>query len=452
MMTMTRTAGVASAFHGALAVAARPAAESRTRRWAHRRVRSGYGPLRPSRDQHGDEILALPAGFRYTTFSKLGDRMTDGGQVPCNHDGMAAFAGPNGTTRLIRNHEVRNRPRETDGAVGGPCATRYDPLGVGGTVTVDLDRHGRVVREFVSLNGTIVNCAGGIAYGQRGWLTCEETTDGPRQGWLRKHGYTFFVPAAASGTAPARPLTAMGRFLHEALAVDPRTGFVYQTEDSGGRSGLYRFRPDDRDDLGRGGLLEMLTISDRWCHDAATGQVPGHTLPVAWVAVTDPDPDLEGGAAAVSEQGRDRGAAWFSRLEGIWYDPSTDSFYFASTDGGDAGFGQVWGYNARTERLALLFESPGGSVLDSPANLLVTPRGGILLCEDHDSGTDNRLVGLDASAQPFELAANLANFSEFAGACFSPDGKVLFVNIYGDGTPGSAMTCAITGPWSRGAL
>ena len=42
--------------------------------------------------------------------------------------------------------------------------------------------------------------------------------------------------------------------------------------------------------------------------------------------------------------------------------------------------------------------------------------------------------------------------------CFSPDGRTLFVNLYGDstGTPedhrDEGMTCAITGPWRRGPL
>ena len=36
------------------------------------------------------------------------------------------------------------------------------------------------------------------------------------------------------------------------------------------------------------------------------------------------------------------------------------------------------------------------------------------------------------------------NDSELAGACFSPDGTTLFVNIQRPG-----MTVAITGPWNR---
>jgi hypothetical protein len=41
---------------------------------------------------------------------------------------------------------------------------------------------------------------------------------------------------------------------------------------------------------------------------------------------------------------------------------------------------------------------------------------------------------------------------QLAGACFSLDGQTLFVNIFGDGSRGSGMICAISGPWERGPL
>jgi secreted PhoX family phosphatase len=112
----------------------------------------------------------------------------------------------------------------------------------------------------------------------------------------------------------------------------------------------------------------------------------------------------------------------------------------------------------------LVFESPAGGILESPDNLCITPNGGILFCEDDAvddvdthplaRGIDNvnRLIGLAAKGEPFTFAVNVLNASEFAGACFSPDGEILFVNLFGDGTPGSGMTCAIWGPWQRGPL
>jgi uncharacterized protein len=426
----------------------------------------GYGPLARTADQNGDEILALPEGFEYVTFSKIGDIMSDGTPVPVAHDGMAAFKGRRNTTLLIRNHEVRTGPGTVEGSAQAPAERKYDPLGVGGNVSLLFDtRRGRLVKDFVSFAGSIVNCAGGIAYDDVGWITNEETVAGPGQGWGKKHGYNFLVPTRADAPERAPALTAMGRFAHEACATDPRTGVVYQTEDDGNDSGFYRFRPRDPRDLTRGGRLEMLAVKGEPARQMIIGQEVGRSLRVQWVRIDDPDPDLEGGATAVALQGIAKGGALFNRLEGIWYDGKSGGFYFNSTSGGDAACGQVWHYDPRWDRLTLFFESPGGSVLDSPDNLLVTPRGGVLLCEDDATGTDddthplapgivdvNRLIGINRKGEAFEFAVNVLNDSEFAGATFSHDGDVLFVNVFGDGSPRSGMTCAITGPWRRGAL
>jgi uncharacterized protein len=426
----------------------------------------GYGPLARVADQNGDEILALPDGFEYVTFSKVGDIMSDGTPVPVAHDGMAAFKGHRGTTLLIRNHEVRTGPGTVEGSAQAPEDRKYDPLGVGGNVTLLFDtRRGRLEKDFVSFAGSIVNCAGGIAYRDVGWITSEETVAGPGQGWGQKHGYNFLVRTSADSPEKSPPLNAMGRFSHEAVATDPRTGIVYQTEDDGNDSGFYRFRPRDARDLTEGGRLEQLAVKGQPHASLITGQEVGRRLRVEWVRIDDPDPDLEGGATPVALQGIAKGAALFNRLEGIWYDQRSRGFYFTSTSGGDAALGQVWHYDPSWDTLTLFFESPGGSVLDSPDNLLVTPHGGILLCEDDASGADNdthplapgiedvnRLVGINRKGEAFEFAVNVFSDSEFAGATYSPDGDVLFVNIQGDGSPGSGMTCAITGPWRRGAL
>lgn len=432
----------------------------------HRGGRAGYGPLSRKPDQNGDEILALPEGFTYVTFSKIGDTMSDGTPVPVNHDGMAAFRHSRGATLLIRNHEVRTGPGTVEGSVQVPEARRYDPLGVGGTVSVLFDtRRGEMVRDWASFGGSIVNCAGGVAHHGAGWITCEESVAGPAGGWGAKHGYPFLVPAGGDSPAAPPPITAMGRFAHEAVATDPRTGFVYETEDDGDDSGFYRFRPRNPRRLHDGGRLEMLAVAGQDGYSTLTGQSVGRPLPVRWVPIEDPDPDLEGGATPVALQGIAGGAAMFNRLEGIWYDRRSGGFFFNSTSGGDARLGQVWHHDPRRGTLTLFFESSGGSVLDSPDNLLVTPRGGILLCEDNASATGggghptapgiedvNRLVGVSRRGEAFEFAVNVLNDSEFAGATFSPDGRTLFVNVFGDGSAGSGMTAAITGPWHRGAL
>ena len=357
------------------------------------------------------------------------------------------------------------------------------------------------MRDYVSLAGSHVNCAGGQGLKQRSWLTGEETVFGPEfvvatGKFAQRHGYVFEVPVHRhpGDRRPLQPLKAMGRFSHEALATDDRTGIVYETEDSGtGRgSGFYRFLPRDPWNLAKGGRLQILGIRGRPQYDAREGEKRGRPLPVEWIDIPTPDPDYfnEDDPRGVFRQGYALGATKFNRLEGCWDDGGR--IYFVSTSGGDIkngdvnsdgyreGFGQIWEYRPGHGRhgrhggdgvLVLHYESPGGEVLDSPDNLTVTPRGGLIVCEDDassDSDTDaenapgiedvNRLIGITRSGETFVFAVNTFSGSELAGACFSPDGSTLFVNVYGEsaGTilqhAGKGMTCAITGPWRKGPL
>ena len=194
----------------------------------------------------------------------------------------------------------------------------------------------------------------------------------------------------------------------------------------------------------------MLAIRGTPNYDTRTGQLVGNPLPVRWVDIDDPDPAVaETDSLAVYNQGLSNGGATFARLEGCWY--GNGSIFLNSTSGGDAELGQVWQYRPRgplAGQLVLLFESPSAEVLDAPDNLCVSPRGGLVLCED---GDDEQYVrGLTQRGQIFDVAKNMvpgAEDSEFAGATFSPDGRTLFVNIQ---TPG--LTFAIWGPWEDGAL
>src|SRR5215207_571799 len=99
--------------------------------------RSSYGPPQPTPDQLGRAVLALPAGFTYVTFGEIGSPMSDGAPTPLALDGMAAFRGPRGTVRLIRNHEDRNPAK--GGSVQADPAAKYDPVAGAGTVTLDYD-------------------------------------------------------------------------------------------------------------------------------------------------------------------------------------------------------------------------------------------------------------------------------------------------------------------------
>lgn len=458
-----------------------------------------YGPLRRVADQRGVEVLALPAGFSYVTFGHIGTAMSDGNPTPLAHDGMAAFEGgrfhgrgKGHLVRLVRNSEDRNPPGT--GSVLGDRAAAYDPTAFGGTTTLVYDEHRReLVEDFVSLNGTTVNCAGGISYRHRSWLTAEETVAGPdasaaNQRFAKRHGYLYETPVdrGRGELAPAVPIVAAGRFSHEAAAVDQRTGIVYETEDpgSGVGAGFYRYIPDDPESLAAGGILEMLAIAGQPQVDLRKGRTRGEALPVEWRRIDEPDPTQRDvrDSRSTFNQGWGKGGAKFNRLEGCWEDDST--IFFVSTSGGDAengdvnaadgykeGFGQVWAYRpgAGGGTLTLVYESPSGAEMDSPDNLTVTPRGGLILCEDDASATYvdthplapgidnvNRLIGLTQQGEAFEFAVNVLNGSELAGACFSPSGRTLFFNIFGRSTftaaPLEGMTCAVSGPWRRGPL
>jgi uncharacterized protein len=418
---------------------------------------AGYGDLTPTADlRDGVARISLPPGFKYRTFSvsKNGETMDDGNPVPLAHDGMAGFF-LDGTIRLIRNHEDRNDPGEGSiDPTGG-----YDELAGGGNVTLEVDPQTReLVSHFVSQNGTIVNCAGG-ATPWNSWITCEETNDGTGDGWEQQHGYCFEVPVMANfPSAATGPYTAMGRFAHEAIAVDP-SGIVYETEDNGTSSGFYRYIPNSFGDLTTG-LLQMLAITGIPNYDTTTDQTRGVPLPVTWVTIADPDPPLVG-STDVFDQGAALGGASFARLEGCWY--GNGSIFFNSTSGGNAGQGQVWEYKIGAGTLTLIFESPSADVLNAPDNLTVSPSGALLLCEDGSS--DQFLRGVTLGGEIFDFSENLENGSEWAGATFVKHGNgagatTLFVNRQGatdgstdnDGDGDQGMTFAIWGPWNKGSL
>lgn len=406
---------------------------------------AGYGALQP--DPAG--FLDLPQGFSYRVISRLGDAMDDGGTVPDRADGMGCFDLGNGEIALVRNHELQ--PKHD---AGGPIAKGFgkkDGAFVpGGTTTIVLDAASlQVKRQFRSLGGTIRNCSGGVTpWGS--WLTCEEAPTGPGQpygeGLERSHGWVFEVPASARGLVDAVPLTAMGRFNHEAAVVDPATGIVYQTEDRDD-SVLYRFLPKTPGRLAEGGRLQAMVVEGladtrNWTSPAMP---VGRPYRVSWVDLDDveaPKDDLRQRAAA-------RGAALVARGEGLHMGVKRgqSEVFACCTSGGAKQLGQILkltvGGAGEPDMVELFFESESTDQFNFGDNLTVAPNGHLIVCEDqYTAVVDNHIRGITPDGRAYNLARLHAQ-TELAGACFSPDGKVLFVNAY-DPT----ATLAITGPWA----
>ncbi|WP_109260382.1 alkaline phosphatase PhoX [Hyphobacterium indicum] len=410
-------------------------------------------------------LLDLPPGFSYSVISTEGDEMDDGLLTPGDFDGMAAFETSDGLT-LVRNHELH--PFEFEKSPFGPEAERLgliDPARLydrrddgtgllGGTSTLVLDPVTLELKQhFLSLGGTYNNCAGGpTPWGS--WLTCEETVDLQGDHLDRDHGYVFEVPAVARELVRAEPLVGLGRFRHEAVAIDPGTGITYLTEDEYDNCLFYRFIPDRPGELQRGGRLQALKIRGQNGFDTRNWDArnfhPGDSLPVEWMEVEDsanPDGDIALRHIAL-------GAAQFTRGEGIWF--GENELYFTCTDGGSARQGQIFRYipsphegtsaeATEPARLELFIESPGDETMGMCDNITIAPWGDLIVAEDGRG--EQYIRGVTPAGRIYTLARNAftenSRYSEFCGPCFSPDGTILFVNVQSE----PSRTFAVRGPW-----
>ena len=534
----------AAAFAASLGAmqSARAQAATSGRQWVS--AASPYGPIAPVADQTtGLPLLQLPAGFRYQSYGWTGDPMSDALPTRGNHDGMAVV----GTVRqgrsvehtLVRNHELGLVPSAAQ-QVQAPATYSSGPvdgiLHIGGAVNVRIGagvgrpnsfvvvtnpaaadpapfqgyaaggtsnlvfRDGRWVGARGSIGGTLANCAGGpTPWGS--WLTCEETIFDFTPIGGRKHGYVFEV-AADPAASIARPIVGMGRFVHEAAAVDPASGIVYLTEDNRNVSALYRYLPLDRSgrigSLHAGGRLQAARIVGLVRQAVATTLAQANNVALLnpqvgdcyqldWVDIdnTDGDPRTIVGVpgpeplaaiAGPTAEALAKGCARWSRGEGLWQ--SGGQLFIVDTGAGTDGAGRigrgdgaVWRLDFATMQLEAVAVAGASTAINNPDNLTVSPRGGIVLCEDGGASVDAfgpgcRLLGLDATGLAYIFCKNNVVLdagqiaaagklvppgdyrgAEFAGACFEPSGRVLFVNNY---TPG--ITFAITGPWGLGNL
>ncbi len=449
------------------------AAELRSHVLANYSQMAGFGDLVP--DENGR--LALPAGFQYVEVSPAGSKLANGALVPGWHDGSHAFAGPDGTTILVRNHEIAYEPKDDSRILPVVGANPYDAEAMGGTTAVIIGPDRTVISSFVASSGTVSNCAGGATPWST-WLTCEEATS---KGLLaedkivtaKPHGYVFEVdPADPEGEISRTPIKDMGVFSHEAVGFDTETGIVYLTEDGDteasdtdprkdkGGSFLYRFIPTDKTQkpgaLQKGGRLEALKAVTAPDANDADLLNQGASLSVAWVDVDKVDTAADAHA---------KNCLRFNRLEGAAF--AAGALWFCDTNGGEQRLGQIFRYTPSTNALELFYEGADGSGravtdagvdfarLESPDNITVAPWGDVIVAED--GGGVNRLIGFTPEGESYVFALHNipyptlkeeglpVNFqSEVTGPTFSPDGKTLYFNVQYPGT-----TFAVWGPFKE---
>jgi secreted PhoX family phosphatase len=361
---------------------------------------------------------------------RTGQPMSDGYRVPGRPDAMGCFALPDGRWALMRNHELDDGLLRMSPYPVGTHAPRaaYDRRMNGGVTRLVLDPDAKLLSSNLVLTGTARNCAGGMS--PWGWLSCEESV-------LPRHGYVFLCATHGEHVLRPRKIAAYGRFQHEAVAIDPRDHAAYLTEDRGDGC-LYRFVPRDRGSPFGEGRLQALAIEGKPYYRLGAEQRDGATFAVRWVDV----PAAAGERDLLRHEGHERGAASVMRGEGIWR--VNDGFAFTCTSGGPLAAGQIFHLAPTAEggTLRLLAQSRDPATLDMPDNLTLTPWGDLLVCEDNHRAPCLRLVTMRGKVVPF--AFNRGSASEFAGVCFSPDGRFLFVNIQEAG-----LTLAIHGPWQR---
>jgi secreted PhoX family phosphatase len=331
-------------------------------------ARAGDGPYGPlgSPDALG---IRLPEGFTSREIARGGSPVGSTGYTwHIFSDGSATFATPDGGWILVSNSEVPT-----------PVHLPLDPLGNpgdGGAGAIKFSAAGEIESAYRILSGTSTNCAGGpTPWGS--WLSCEETDDG--RVW----------ECDPFGEREAIVHDALGRFTHEAICIDRRTGFAYLSEDDGSGC-FYRFRPRRKGDLSEG-VLEVAAIGKR--------------RRVRWIALPDPS------AAETATRDQVPEATRFKRGEGIWY--AKGFVYLATT-----GDSRIWAYDTRKQTMRPIYDAekvPNAPLTDVDNVTIHKPSGDLFVCEDNGAPDAYDVALVTPGGRRHKGRRTVARFAQLTG-------------------------------------